>query len=108
MKGRCERWKSVNQWDSRCREYDAEILRRSIDEKMAERVEVLHELLESEIEVIRSVKAKVSEGLSTLGSGQDLDIYKLYSLVKSWDVARVWLQESVALTDWIREESGNE
>ena len=98
------KWKSEFRWDNRCREFDAEILRRSMDERIQERAEILHELLDSDIEIIRSVKGKVSEGLANLKGGQDLDVYKLYSLVKSWDVARIWLQESVALVDWMKEE----
>ena len=94
-------WKSKFAWDRRVREFDAEVLKLATEQLIVERVEKLHELLETEAEVIEIVRSKIVDGLKSLET--DVDVYKLQSLVRSYDVVRVWIQESVALVDWIEE-----
>ena len=100
-------WKSKFAWDRRVREFDAEVLRVASEQLIVERVEKLHELLSTETEIIEIVRSKIITGLANL-SDDDIDTYKLQSLVRSYDVMRVWIQESVALVDWIQQEDNTD
>ena len=100
-------WSSQQDWTHRVAVWDAETEREAQLRKFTERVQALEHYIDTELAFIGEIQQLLQKALQNLKQADTPEL-QLSEIVKTWSQVRVWLQESIALAEWMEEKQNDE